>query len=488
MTNDSRKSDRPIVPTKPQNKADLAADVVEERGLAKGNAHRATTFRTQSRVDVSSDLMRVREAAKKDRKMKFTALLHHVTVDRLRASFLALKRDASPGVDGMTWRAYQQDLEANLEDLHGRVHRGAYRASPTRRAYIPKADGRQRSLGLATLEDKIVQGAVVEVLNAVYENDFLGFSYGFRPGRGPHDALDALAVALRKKVSRVLDADIRGFFDTLDHGWLMRFVEHRIGDKRLLRLIRKWLTAGVVEDGERRRVQQGTPQGATLSPLLANVYLHYVLDLWVHQWRGRRARGDVFIVRYADDFVVAFEYESDAELFTAALRERLRTFGLELHPEKTRLIEFGRFAHRNRKQKGLGKPETFEYLGLVHICAETRAGKFLVKRSTSRRRMRDKLKEIREILHRRRHRPIPEQGRWLALVLRGYFGYHAVPTNIRAIGQFRRQVEIHWLHALRRRSQRHKLTWTRFRGIADRWLPKVRILHPWPERRFYAKT
>jgi RNA-directed DNA polymerase len=355
-----RKSDRPIVPAKPPNNAAQAvAEVVEERGLAKGNATSKTRPGHSAGVSVRSALDRVRHVAQTDKEARFTALLHHVSVDRLRAAYWALKPKAAPGVDGVTWLDYGQDLEANLQDLHGRVHRGSYRPRPSRRVYIPKADGRQRPLGIASLEDKVLQRAVVEVLNAIYETDFVGFSYGFRPGRSPHRALDALAAAIvRKKVNWVLDADIRGFYDAIDHGWMLRFLEHRIADRRLLRLIGKWLKAGVIEDGKRSESVEGTPQGASVSPLLANVYLHYAFDLWAAQWRRRDAHGDMIIVRFADDDIVGFEHHKDAQRFLAELRGRLATFSLELAPEKTRLIEFGRFAAQRRAERGLGRPET----------------------------------------------------------------------------------------------------------------------------------
>ena len=489
MTHGSGKSDRPVVPVKPRNKTGKpVADVVEERGLTKGNARQTTALRTQSRVGASSGLERVREAARRDKKMRFTALLHHVTVDRLREAFLNLKRDAAPGVDGVRWVDYARNLEDNLQDLHGRVHLGVYRATPSRRVFIPKADGRQRPLGIAALEDKILQGAVVEVMNAIYEEEFLGFSYGFRPGRSQHNPLDALVVAFRRKVNWVLDADIRGFFDAIDHGWLMRFIEHRIADKRLLRLLQKWLKAGVVEEGELVKQQRGTPQGATISPLLANIYLHYALDLWVHQRRCREAGGELIIVRYADDFVVGFQYESDARRFEKALRERLHRFKLELHPDKTRLLEFGRFAANNRAGRGEGRPETFDFLGFTHVCGQSRKGRFLVLRYTMRKRMRDRLHDLRAALMRRRHLPVPAQGAWIQRVLRGYFAYHGVPGNIRRLARFRTEVQRAWRWALLRRSQRGRATWARMARLAERWLPPARIVHPWPEERFRART
>jgi RNA-directed DNA polymerase len=488
--NERGKSDRPVVPVKPPNNAaDAVAEAVEGRGLPKGNVASETRPGPRAGQGVSSDLDRVRQVARRDKDVRFTALLHHVTVDRLREAYRAIRPDAAPGVDGVTWRDYGQDLEANLRDLHARVHRGAYRARPTRRVFIPKADGRLRPLGIAALEDKILQRAVVEVLNAIYEADFLGFSYGFRPGRKPHDALDALAVGIhRKRVNFVLDADISDFFTSLDQSWLVRFLEHRIADKRVLGLIQKWLRAGVIRDGEWSETEEGTAQGASVSPLLANVYLHYVFDLWADQWRRRNARGDVILVRFADDYVAGFEHREDAERFLADLRGRFAEFGLELHPEKTRLIEFGRFAAQNRERRGLRKPETFVFLGFTHICARTRSGRFKLKRVTSRKRMQAKLREVTTEMRRRMHQPIPEQGVWLASVLRGHYRYYAVPDNSEALSAFRDRVVWHWRRALRRRSQRSRMSWDRMRRLVARWLPTPRVLHPWPNVRFDART
>ncbi|MEO8899877.1 MAG: group II intron reverse transcriptase/maturase [Candidatus Dormibacter sp.] len=482
------KSDDPVLPAKPPNKA-VAAEVVEERGSAKGNTDSAARSGRSAGQGVSPGLDRVREAALKDRKARFTALLHHVDLDRLRAAYRAVNPAAAAGVDGVTWAAYGEELEGNLQNLLTRVHCGSYRAQPSRRAYIPKTDGRQRPLGIASLEDKIVQRAVVEVLNAIYETDFLGFSYGCRPGRNPHDALDALATGiLRKKVNWVLDADLRDFFTSLDHGWLLRFLEHRIGDTRVLRLIQKWLRAGVIEQGSWSESPEGVPQGASVSPLLANVYLHYVLDQWAQQWRKRHARGDMIVVRYLDDFVAGFEHQGDAEQFLVDLRERLARFALELHTQKTRLIEFGRFAAKDRAARGLGKPETFDFLGFTHICGKTRAGQFKLQRITMSKRMRAKLHQVKYRLQRSRHLPIPVQGRWLRSVVRGHFAYYAVPGNGRALGSFRYHVGRHWHRALRRRSQRHRLTWDRMNRLIATWLPPTRISHPYPDVRFAART
>jgi group II intron reverse transcriptase/maturase len=416
-------------------------------------------------------------------------LLHHVDLARLRAAYRAIRPQAAPGVDGVTLAEYGQDLESNLRDLHARVQAGRYRAKPSRRVHIPKADGRLRPLGIASLEDKIVQRAVVEVLNAVYEVDFRGFSYGFRPGRGPHDALDALAVGIgRKKVNWVLDADIRDFFNQLDRAWLRRFLEHRIADKRVLRLIDKWLAAGVIEDGKWSETVAGSPQGASVSPLLANVYLHYVFDLWADWWRHRRAHGDVIIVRFADDVTVGFEYEQDAQRFLSDLHERIAEFGLQLHPDKTRLIEFGRHAARNRAARGQGKPETFDFLGFTHICATSKNGRFWLKRITISKRMRAKLREVKDQLKLRMHEPIPVQGRWLRSVLQGHFAYYAVPGNSDAVAAFRDHVTRHWFKALRRRSQRTRVTWERMNRLAKRWIPPAHVKHPFPEVRFAART
>jgi RNA-directed DNA polymerase len=484
--NGHQKSDRFVVPANPPNKA-AAAEAGEERERTKGNADGKTRPGHSAGSGVSSALDRVRQVAQRDKEARFTALLHHVTVHRLGLAFDDLKKDAAPGVDGVTWRDYEQNLADNLRGLHERVQSGRYRASPSRRVYIPKADGRQRPLGIATLEDKIVQRAVVEVLNAVYEADFRGFSYGFRPGRKPHDALDALAAGIyHKKVNWVLDADIRDFFGQLDRAWLDKFLRHRIADERILRLVSKWLAAGVIEDGTWAETDRGSPQGASASPLLANVYLHYVLDLWADWWRKHHAHGDVIIVRWADDFIVGFEHRMDAERFLAGLRERFAKFGLELHPDKTRLIEFGRFAATSRARRGLGKPETFDFLGFTHICAKSKNGRFWLKRITISKRMRAKLKAVKDQLRQRMHEPIPEQGRWLAAVVRGHMNYYAVPGNLQAVAAFRDQVARHWLKTLRRRGQKTRTDWARMHRITTRWLPPACVVHPFPQARFAA--
>ena len=486
MMHESEKSDSSIVAVKSANDPEVSGkESMEPRGEAKENTNKRCTRRTQSRGSVSPGLERVRERALMNRKEQFAALLHHVDIELLGFAFSRLKRDAAPGVDGIRWKEYEQNLEVNLADLHGRVHRGAYRATPSRRKFIPKEDGRLRPLGVAALEDKIVQRAVVEVLNAIYEADFLGFSYGFRPKRGQHDALDALAVSItRTKVNWILDVDIRSFFDSVSHDWLLRFVRHRVDDPRIIRLIHKWLKAGVMDDGAWAATDEGTPQGAVISPLLSNIYLHYVFDLWAQRWRRRHARGQVALVRYADDMVVGFERVEDATHFQAELGVRLGQFGLTLHPDKTRLLEFGRFAADSRRKRGLGKPETFNFLGFTHICERSRQGRFQLMRKTRADRMRSRLRAIKTELRRRMHRPIGEQGRWLAQVVQGYFAYHAVPTNSRSLGAFRYHVSDLWRRTLRRRGQRDRFTWQRMGLLEAAFLPLPRILHPWPTARF----
>jgi RNA-directed DNA polymerase len=489
MMHGHEESDSAIVAAKPANKAERsAAELAEPRAETKGNADQQSTRLTQSRTSVSQALDRIRKVAKEKKKEKFTALFHHINTELLEEAFFELEKNAAPGVDRLTWEDYEANLDRNIENLHDRVQRGAYRALPSRRVYIPKPDGRQRRLAVAALEDKIVQRAVVALLNAIYEEDFLGFSYGFRPGRGTHDALDALCVGIdSRKVSFILDADIQSFFDTVNQEWLVRFVEHRIGDRRIIRLIRKWLKAGVMEDGVVTVSDRGTGQGAVISPLLANVYLHYVLDLWAVRWRQREATGDMIIVRYADDFIVGFQHERDARRFLDEMRERLQKFALTLHPEKTRLIEFGRFAAERRQRRGLGKPETFNFLGFTFICGKTRQGKFQIKRKTRADRMRAKLKMVQQEMRRRMHQPIAVQGKWLWYVVNGYFNYHAVPTNSKALVAFRTEIARRWRRVLIRRSERTKLNWKQMQRLVDDWLPKPCILHPWPNKRFAVR-
>jgi RNA-directed DNA polymerase len=463
-----------------------SAESREGRPLIKENAGQPSTCSTQSGKHVSQGLAGVRKAARENKETKFTALLHHLTVELLRESFYSLKKKAAPGVDGVTWQEYETGLEDRLVDLHGRVHRGAYRALPSRRVYIKKEDGRQRPLGVAALEDKLVQYAVATILNQIYEEDFLGFSYGFRPGRSQHDALDALSYALlKKKVNYILDADVRSFFDNLDKGWMIRFIEHRVADPRILRLIQKWLKAGVMEEGKWSEPKTGTPQGSGISPLLANVYLHYAFDLWVNVWREKWAQGEVVVVRYADDIILGFQHRTDADRFLENLRERLAMFGLELHPDKTRRIEFGRFAEENRERRGEGKPETFDFLGFTHISGKNRLGRYTVRRLTIRKRMRRKLREIKQQLRQRMHDPVRQSGEWLKSVVQGYFNYYAVPGNIGSLSLFRDRLLGNWWHTLCRRSQQ-RLPWEKMLGLGDRWLPRPRVLHPYPAVRFAA--
>ena len=491
------KSDSFVVPKKPTNNGGvpLPAESAEGRKLTEENIEPSLLARTQCR-NLNSDpsdftprsrgLLGVREAAQRDKKRKFTNLLHHITPELLRASFFDLKKRAAPGIDGQTWHDYATDFERRIDDLHGRIHRGAYRAKPSKRTYIPKPDGKMRPLGIAALEDKIVQQAARTVLECIYERDFLGFSYGFRPGQSPHQALDALYVGISKrKVNWIIDADIRGFFDNISHEWLMKFLGHRIADPRMLRLLKKWLRAGVSEDGEWSATQVGTPQGAVISPLLANVFLHYVLDLWIDDWRKRRAKGEVMIVRYADDFVIGFREESDARRCLAALQERFAKFGLELHPDKTRLIQFGRYAEERRAKRGEGKPETFDFLGFTHISGKTRKGDFTIHRKTSSKKFQTKLKDLKSQMSRRRHDDPAQTGGWLQSVLRGWCQYYAVPGNYVRLRQFRDALQRLWLRTLRRRSQRgRRLTWKKFSRFSKRWLPTPKILHPYPNERF----
>ena len=481
--------DSVIVAMKPTNKAEQSvAEPVEPRTETKGNADQQSTRRAQDRASVSQALERVRQAARQRKKERFTSLLHHVDPAMLRTAFYAMKRDAAPGVDGMTWETYEQDLDRRIETLHARVQAGTYRALPSRRSYIPKEDGSKRPLAVAALEDKIVQRAVAAVLSAIHEEDFLGFSYGFRPNRSQHDALDAMIVGISsKKVNYILDADIRSFFTEVSQQWVVRFLEHRIGDKRIIRLVQKWLRSGILEDGIVTIEEKGTGQGSVISPLLSNIYLHYVFDLWAERWRRREATGDMIMVRYADDTVVGFQHESDARRFRDAMRDRLREFSLSLHPEKTRLIEFGRFAAQNCKRRGRSKPETFKFLGFVLICDKSRRGDFRIRRKSRRDRMCAKLREIKEGLRHRMHRPIPETGKWLAQIVAGYFAYHAVPTNSPALSAFRYHVLVLWHRQLCRRSQRARVLWTRMTKLADEFLPPPRVLHPWPSVRFAVR-
>jgi len=492
--NANRQSDEFVVLATSANNgaAEAPAEPAEERDSAERNTEQAALSRTPSRKKGKTrGLHGVREAARKDGTLKFTALLHHVNEACLTEAFYNLKKTAAVGVDGLTWHEYERNLEDNIADLHGRIHRGAYRAKPSRRAWMPKPDGRKRPLGIASLEDKIVQQAVLWVLQSIYEQDFLGFSYGFRPGRCPHDALDAPYVAITsKRVNWILDADIEGFFDAIDHQWLVKFLEHRIGDRRILRLIRKWLCAGVSEEGEWSRTIVGVPQGSVIGPLLSGVFLHYVFDLWIEWWRRHRCRGDVVVVRYADDFVIGFESHSEATACLEALQARFAKFGLKLHEGKTRLIEFGRYAIERRRRRGEGRPETFDFLGFTHKCARTRKqGWFTIHRHSAAKRMRATLQEIKAELRKRMHEPLGETARWLRHVVQGWLNYHAVPSNSHRIGRFVDEVTRLWLRAVRNRSQRgrHRWTWARMQRLARKHLPRPRIIHPYPNQRFRAR-
>jgi len=495
MMNGRGKSDSLVVPAKPANKdgtpAAPSAERAEGRGLAEGNSRERDGTRAQTRLDPQRALERVREAAVRDRELRFTNLWFHVCdVERLREAYLALKRDAAPGVDGVTWREYGRSLDENLRDLSERLKSGAYRAKPVKRVYIPKPDGRQRPLGVTALEDKIAQRATVEVLNAVYETDFLGFSYGFRPGRSAHQALDALAVGIQTRaVNWVLDADIRGFFDAIDHECLMGLVERRVADARATRHIRKWLNAGVLEKGRREVQEAGTPQGSSLSPLLANIYLHYALDLWANEWRRERARGAVIIVRYADDFLVGFEHRDEAERFLAELRERLIEFHLELHPEKTRIVAFGRRADDEWRNGRGPKPGTFDFLGFTHTCDRTRKGdRFIILRQTMRKRLTAKLRAMKQWLREHLHDPVPLVGAHLERVVRGHVQYYGVPRNGPSLRAFIRGLARLWYMALRRRSQKTRMTWKRMYRLLRAHFPPPRIAHPYPEQRFAVMT
>ncbi len=485
-------SDESIVPSTSTNKGatEASAEPIEERDSANRNAMQPASLRTPSRDKRESrGLHGVREAAQNSSTLRFTALLHHINEQMLFESFMNLKKSAAAGIDGMTWHDYENDVESNVKDLHGRIHRGAYRAKPSRRVWIPKADGRKRPLAVASLEDKIVQQAVLWVIQSIYEQDFLGFSYGFRPGRSQHMALDALSVALTdKKVSWVLDADLEGFFDSIDHSWLIKFLEHRIGDNRILRLIRKWLHAGVIEEGERIPGEEGSPQGSVISPILSNVFLHYVLDLWIVWWRQQNGRGNIVVVRFADDFVVGFEHQADAIACLDELQERFAKFGLKLNDQKTRLIEFGRHVSQRRRRRGDGRTETFDFLGFAHQCSTTRThGRFTIRRVSIAKRLSAKLAEIKQQLRQRWNDSVGEMGRWLSRVVQGWLNYHAIPGNMVRLQQFVRCVTKIWLRQLRRRSQRHRWTWKRMAALRDIYMPRLRIQHPYPHQRFHAR-
>jgi len=480
------KSDRAIVAEKSANKGTFA-ELMERRALPEGNSRDTHTHHTQKWGRVHQGIARIREFVERNPKEKLTTLLHHINEDSLKVAYHALKRGASPGEDHVTWEGYGADLDRNIADLCTRVHRGSFRATPSRRVNIPKPDGGTRPLGIAALEDKIVQTAMVKcILEPIYENEFCGFSYGFRPGRSAHDALDALAYVIeRREVNYVVDADIRKFFDMVNQEWLMRFLEHRIADKRVLRLIMKFLKAGVMEDGNWQESERGTPQGAVISPILANIYLHYVLDLWFKSERkSRKIGGESYIVRYADDFVVCFQYKVEAERFLQDLRVRLEKFGLSLHPDKTRLIEFGRDAEGDRRDRGEGRPKTFDFLGFTHYCRKTRSGRFGLGRKPIAKRMARFLKRIRGELIRRMHHSVHETGKWLGQVLNGWLNYYAVPWSYPSLRRCYKCLKWIWLCTLRRRSQKDRTTWAQVSLLSERYWPKLKICHDWPARRF----
>lgn len=478
-------SDATIVPKKSAKMRVTPVESMEGRAAAKGKSAARNASPTQCGPDALTFLQRIGKRAKQKPKEQWTNLLSHIRVPLLKEAYHCLHKNAATGVDEVTWAEYGERLDARLLDLQDRIHRGSYHPQPVRRVLIPKGDGKTRPLGLVTLEDKIAQQAARMILEPIYEAEFIGFSYGFRPKRSQHDALDAVAESIRRKVHWVLDADIRAFFDTIDHGHLQRFIEHRIGDSRMVRLLMKWVKAGVLEDGKLYEAQEGTPQGASISPLLANIYLHYVFDLWLCQWRKRHAQGEVYAVRYADDLLLGFQKGQDARTLHSALAERLVQFGLELHPDKTRVIEFGRFARQERERRGLPKPETFEFLGFVHICGVSRLGKFQLKRRTSRKKRRAKLVRLKEEVRRRKHHRVAKQHVWLSQVLHGHYRYYGVPSNYSALAQFRRRVAWMWHRALQRRSQRACWTHEQWRAFEQRFpLPLPRIHHPWPTQRF----
>lgn len=487
MTNGYRESDILIVSKKPLNKVGdnkRMAEKVEKRRMAERNPSKQNRGRAQNRITLPNELDRIRHAARKNREEQFVSLWHHVyDIGRLRRSFLKLKRNSAAGIDKMTWKEYGLDLENNLENLSKRLQQGSYRAKAVKRVFIPKLDGRKRPIGIPVLEDKIVQKSMVEVLNAIYEVDFLGFSYGFRPGRSQHNALNAVVEAIEgRKVNWVLDVDISGFFDAIDHEWLIKFIEHRVRDKRVIRQIRKWLNAGVMEVGQWRKTEEGTPQGGSASPLLANIYLHYVFDLWANSWRKRKATGDVVMIRYADDIVLGFQYQHELKRFLKELEKRFEKFNLKLHPRKTHSIEFGRYAAERRKERGKGKPETFDFLGFTHICSRSRMGKFTVLRKTSVKKMRNKLQELKRTLREKMHWSIPDVGKWLKSVIIGHCRYYGVPWNGKSLTTFRSVLTRMWYKTLRRRSQKSRITWKRMNRLAKIWLPIAFICHPYPNK------
>ena len=479
----SEESDADMVPEKSAKTWVMPVESTEGRSAAEGKSVSRNAPRAQDREGAPTQVERIGQRAKERKGERFENLLSAIKAPLLKEAYQRLRKDAASGVDAVTWEEYGEALDVRVLDLQDRIHRGSYHPQPVRRVHIPKGDS-TRPLGIPTLEDKVVQQAARMVLEPIYEREFLGFSYGYRPRRSPHKALTAVAELISRKTSWVLDADIRSFFDTIDHEWMRQFIEHRIGDKRMVRLLMKWLHAGVMEDGKLHEVEAGTPQGGIISPLLANLYLHYVLDLWVNQWRKRHARGEVYIVRYADDLVMGFQYEQDARAMREALATRLAKFGLELHSEKTRVIRFGRFALEGARAEGRRRPETFDFLGFTHIAGTSRHGKFLLKRRTSRKKRKAKLALLSEEIRARRHWPLRAQHKWLARVLHGHYRYYGVPTNSLALHQFRERVRVTWHRQLQRRSQRahwNRAQLTKFEKHFP--LPPPRLHHPWPNLR-----
>ena len=487
-THATRESDGCIVPKKEANNTTARAGVAEPpegRRPAKRNPREQNMGRTQDRETVEQALERIREAVRRDRKKRLTTLWHHVYSEAtLREAYRKLNPTSSPGVDGQRWREYGEELDGRITELSARLKRMGHRPQAVLRRYISKENGKRRPIGIPALEDKIVERALVMVLEVIYEEEFANFSYGFRPGRSPHKALDALYMGIvSRKINWVLDADLSGYFDTIDHDWLVRMLEHRIADKRVVRYIIRCLKAGVVEDGYWREQGRGSPQGGCISPLLANIFLHYVLDGWVKKWRKTRARGDLIIVRYADDFVIGFQHQHEARQFYTELQQRLAKFGLKLNEEKTRLIAFGRFAAKDRHNRGDGKPETFDFLGFTHICGHDRRGRFQLKRKTIGKRLRAKLRVLKAEMRKRWMLTLPEMGRWLRRVLTGHFNYYGVPGNFRCLKGFRQAVILLWRRWIIRKSQRSRASYARMYRLANRWLPAACIRHPYPSER-----
>lgn len=441
---------------------------------------------------ISEGLLRVRNKAKENKNLIFTELLHHATPEMFMECYRSLNKRATPGIDRQSWEEYgKENLEEKLKDLRNRVFNGTYRSLPARRVFIPKANGKMRPLGIVAIEDKIVQNVIRTILDQVYEPTFKGFSYGFRSGRSCHDALDALSYCIQHgKINWILDADLRSYFDSIPHDKLIGVVKLRVGDPRIIRLIKKWLKAGVLENESISISDYGTIQGGVISPLLANIYLHYALDEWIDKIRTNiPSLGRISIVRYADDFVICFQNRWAATKLLEELREQLGRFGLELQREKTRLIEFGRFAIQNRRARGDRKPETFDFLGFTHICSKAKNGYFAIRRITSSKKFCRKLQDVKQEIRKRMHRNIDETLEWLKRLLLGYYQYYAVPYNILKLDSFRYHVGMYLFKMLRRRSQkaRRTITWTWKKLHVDAALPRPKQVHDLPDLRFRRK-